>query len=290
LVGCLIGITVSGMMSEQLQQLIQQPDAPNLYWALSTLPHPLVDIRLGVEAETSFLVLQFPELHGLDKKNLSPDEWRALLTRFLTNCQDIVNYSMDQHASLSKEALTAMVAASTLQAYPQAKRHLIDLGRSAAEVEAMPVAQVVLLYTVQVYNELSEEQAKWMLLPFSEIGAGFNQAQQRISDEFAANREIIPIGRFFLPAIMTVKHSETRCEWILAKMRIFEALRLYAAAHDGRWPDRLTDITEVPIPLNPIDGKPFVYKREGNKAILTCEIGPRNIPWRYEITLMPKSK
>jgi hypothetical protein len=73
-------------------------------------------------------------------------------------------------------------------------------------------------------------------------------------------------------------------------LRIFEAMRLYAATHDGQWPDRLADITEVPIPTNPIDGKPFVYKREGNKAILTCEKGPWNIPWRHEITLMPTSK
>ena len=67
-------------------------------------------------------------------------------------------------------------------------------------------------------------------------------------------------------------------------------MRLYAAAHDGLWPERLSDIAEVPIPNNPYDGKPFLYQREGNKAILTCEKGPRGIPWRHEITLMPKTK
>ena len=73
-------------------------------------------------------------------------------------------------------------------------------------------------------------------------------------------------------------------------LRIFEAMRLYAATHDGQWPDRLSDITEVPIPINPFDGKPFVYQRQGNKAILTSEHGPRGMPWRHEITLMPKAK
>jgi hypothetical protein len=52
----------------------------------------------------------------------------------------------------------------------------------------------------------------------------------------------------------------------------------------------LGDITEVPIPINPYDGKPFIYQRQGNKAVLTSEKGPWGMPWRHEITLMPKVK
>ena len=47
LVSGLVGVTIAGMMSYQVQQFIQQPDAPNLYWALSTLPRPLVDMPAG---------------------------------------------------------------------------------------------------------------------------------------------------------------------------------------------------------------------------------------------------
>jgi hypothetical protein len=83
-------------------------------------------------------------------------------------------------------------------------------------------------------------------------------------------------------------------EWTMAMLRVFEAMRLYAATHKGQWPDRLSDIREVPIPLNPFDGKPFIYQRQGNKAVLTCEKGPisEGVPWhwRHEITLMPKAK
>ena len=32
------------MMSGQVETFIQQPDAPNLYWALTQLPDPVVDI------------------------------------------------------------------------------------------------------------------------------------------------------------------------------------------------------------------------------------------------------
>ncbi len=60
LVCSLIGVTIAGIMSHEAEQLIQQPDSPNLYWALSILPRPLVDFRPAGEVESNFLCLQFP--------------------------------------------------------------------------------------------------------------------------------------------------------------------------------------------------------------------------------------
>ena len=80
-----------------------------------------------------------------------------------------------------------------------------------------------------------------------------------MAKEVRANREIIPLASLLLPATSAAKHAETRNDWNIAMLRIFEAMRLYAATHDGQWPDRLSDITEVPIPVNPFDGKPFLY-------------------------------
>ena len=284
LVSALVGVTIAGTMSNEVQQLIQQPDAPNLYWALSTLPRPLVDFRLGGEAESNLLYLQFPRLRDLDKKNLSPEEWRKLLNEVMEDIRTIWDTSVDPHM------LPAVTTLLALRGYPLAKRTLIEQGRTAAEVEAMPVAQVVLLYTVQLYEELSDDQFKWFFLPAAEAGDGLQRAEQRMSRAFTAKREIIPLASILLPASASAKKAETRLEWKLAMLRIFEAMRLYAAAHDGQWPDHLSDITNVPVPVNPYDGKPFVYRREGDKAILNSETGPRGMPWRYEIKLMQKQK
>ena len=51
-------------------------------------------------------------------------------------------------------------------------------------------------------------------------------------------------------------------------LQCIEALRIYAAAHDGKFPNALSDITEVPIPSGPATKKPFVYQRTGSKAVL----------------------
>jgi hypothetical protein len=71
----------------------------------------------------------------------------------------------------------------------------------------------------------------------------------------------------------------------IAELRLFEALRLYADSHDGRLPQRLDDL-EVPVPIDPITGKPFEYRLDGDVARVE---GPRLIATscRYEIRLAP---
>jgi len=284
LINSLVGVTIAGMMSDQVQQLIQQPGAPNLYWALSSLPRPLVDFRPGVEAESNLLCLQFPELRDLDKKTLSPDEWRELLRRIVNEYYPILNVE----SPLPRAEYQASITLTAISGYPSAKRYLVEHGRTAAEVEAMPVAQVVLLYTVSLYDELSDEQFKWFYLPFTEGGAALRRANRDLREALAAEHEIIPFAAIFLPASAATKEAETRLQWVMASLRIFEAMRLYAANHEGRWPDRLSDITEVPVPLNPYDGKPFLYERQGDKVLLTVENGPQNFHRRFEITLRQK--
>jgi tetratricopeptide (TPR) repeat protein len=54
----------------------------------------------------------------------------------------------------------------------------------------------------------------------------------------------------------------------VAILQCIEAVRLYAAAHEGKFPKRLSDITLVPVPDDPVAHKAFVYTRTGAKAVL----------------------
>jgi hypothetical protein len=287
-----IGLTHARRMSEQVQQLIQRPDAPNLYWALSALPRPLVDFQSAVEAESNLLYLQFPELRDVDKKKLSPAGWSDLLTFIAEAIREYnkkyVGYSSTAHLKLLQFSLPATMS-ELLRDHPDAKRYVVERGHTAAEVEAMPVAQVILLYSVGIYDELSDNVFKWLFLPASEAGKKPERAERQLEDALTAKREIIPLAATLLWRGVATKDVETQSQWQIAVLRVFEAMRLYAAGHQDRWPERLTDITEVPVPMNPYDGKPFVYQRKGDKAIVTCsERGPVNVPWRYEVTLKQK--
>jgi len=74
----------------------------------------------------------------------------------------------------------------------------------------------------------------------------------------------------FLPHIIKLCRARGQLERRIALLRHVEALRLYAAEHDGKLPARLSDIP-VPLPVDPFSGKPFDYTVEGTTAHLRGE-------------------
>jgi hypothetical protein len=67
---------------------------------------------------------------------------------------------------------------------------------------------------------------------------------------------------------------------------------MYAASHDGKFPATLDDITEVPVPTDPLTGEPFPYRLEGATARIEPEL-PRGLPVQrfgkhYELTVRGK--
>ncbi|MBN1975026.1 MAG: hypothetical protein JW787_15400 [Sedimentisphaerales bacterium] len=56
-----------------------------------------------------------------------------------------------------------------------------------------------------------------------------------------------------------------------AALQIIEAIRLYAGKHKGQLPNKLSDITDVEIPKDPVTKKQFEYKSTGSEAVLQIE-------------------
>lgn len=54
----------------------------------------------------------------------------------------------------------------------------------------------------------------------------------------------------------------------LAVLQFIEALRLYAATHNGQFPGSLAEITQVPLPNDPFTQKPFDYSGNGSEAVI----------------------
>ncbi|MBN2579262.1 MAG: hypothetical protein JXB10_09750 [Pirellulales bacterium] len=279
LICCLVGSAIAMKINEQVEQFIQLPDAPNLYWALSTMPTPLIDYRVAWESEMDLLYCFFPEWRNLDKKELSPEQWRHLLNQMTTKYTQYFGDKSDLETT-----------ARIIEGYPRAKRYLIDRGRSAADVEAMPVPQVIMLYTVQICEELRDEAFKWAYLPYAEARKKMEESDQRLREAERSRREIFPLTSQFLPAALAAKTADVRTKRDIAALRVLEALRLYGAGHGGKLPDRLADVTEVPVPDDPFTGQPFIYHREGPTAFLDS-FGPRpNLTLRYQIEMRPKGE
>ena len=90
------------------------------------------------------------------------------------------------------------------------------------------------------------------------------------------------------PAHDRVRLLMKRLDRNVAMLQCVEALRLYAAVHNGKFPGALTEITKIPIPDDPVTQKPFVYRRTGLEAVLEAP-APKGATakdaMRYQLTL-----
>src|SRR5260370_28008483 len=54
----LVGLWAAHLGMSALEEMVQQPGCPNLYWALTDLPVPLVDLRKGVQGERTLVAAE----------------------------------------------------------------------------------------------------------------------------------------------------------------------------------------------------------------------------------------
>jgi hypothetical protein len=282
----LIGIAISNMSTGALVELIAAPDSPNLYWALAELPEPLVDLRAAARFEADLAPRIFPYIHNAATTERSHDEWNRLYKETVRDFAALAGTTPLDF--MQRDEVATAVA---LAGYPHAKAWLIDHGLDGERVEKMAVGQVIAIYTERTYERVVNEFEKLWYVPFWQAQPHIRQPDEILADARAfgsgKNREILPMGTLLIPAMQAVRTAQVRLQRDLAALRVIEALRMYAAEHDGRLPRTLGDIEQAPIPDNPATGEPFVYRLEDQTAILELPSsdGIPNYNRRFEIRI-----
>ena len=247
----LVGIAVAAIMFGQVEQWEQVPGSPNLFWALTDMPAPLVNTAPAMRTELTTLYRSFPALkevlHGSDKGALSQQETNRIVGELYKQWGMYIGQDVPEW----QKSLGA--AALVLKTYPGAKKYLKDHGRTDEQLDAMPAAQVVLLYFVESYDEVKDDFLKWMNVPPWQARPGMEEAAKRI-------RAIGPTGNpiigLMLPAVEKVYEARVRIERIADYLRCAEAIRYYAMTHDGKPPEKLADV-KLPLPVDPNTGEGF---------------------------------
>jgi hypothetical protein len=279
----LVGVACASQFADCLLELTERPDAPNLYWALSVLPSPLIDLRKATELEFKMLEMQCPDLADLDRPR-SPEEWDAALRRVR---KEFARFSEgDKDAKPPKEGTAASDPAAKSPDLPAAKKYLTEVvGLSATGVGAMPPAQVLLLYLSYSDHEIRDEIFKQAYVPFSQTRAMHLEAEKVMKSP--PDTEGGRLARMLMPAIHKVLLAQVRLERRLAAQRAIEALRMHAAKN-GQLPDKLDQVTIVPVPIDPGTGQPFEYERDGQTATLISRLPGESLEVtgiRYRVTL-----
>ncbi|MGD0518354.1 MAG: hypothetical protein ABSA26_12535 [Thermoguttaceae bacterium] len=276
LVSYLVGLSIAGMMRDQLLDLTQLKDAPNLYWSLSNLPHPFLNPQNAIEWEELAMKQQIPAFQEAKKGHHSPEQWQKLAEETV----DKANYIMGElsHLKGQKTAKSEKVDAKKMleKNYPIARDYLIKLGWPEKEIQSMAPAHVALLYGAEIWEEMHDDDTKWMGINYSQWPGNLREHYSDLLKKYGQN----PLLQF-LPAYGVTARAQARTEKAFESLRCIEAIRLYAYSHDGKLPGSLDDIKEVPIPPNPMTGKPFSYHVEGNTAVLLAD-GDLDMRANYE--------
>ncbi len=150
---------------------------------------------------------------------------------------------------------------------------------SADRLEAMPVGQVLAMQASRSYRYIYDQQFKWFYVPLWQARKEAMATERRLIEEGylgggLPSREILPIASVLMPGVRAAMFAQGRLDRDTAALRTLEALRGYAATHDGNWPQKLADVTELPIPRDPVTGQEFPFQVQAGRAELWLTAEP----------------
>lgn len=271
----LVGLAIANFMVEQVETWIQQPKAPNLYWALTDLPRPLIDLHRGLQGEKLIIHALVPNYREIQTIPMSAQQVQkqishlAEMLRMLEGPQSGGQKKFPDILALYFRALTV---------YPTAKKNLLEQGRDPKLLDAMSAFQVVLIYHLDLYEQRRDDLFKWARLPYWEALPGLKRAEEEVYKLRARSEPGLDLAGALLRPMARLRFGQDRLERRLAALRCIEAIRLYGASHAGKLPEKLSAIQEVPVPLDPVTGKEFEYRLEGNQAVLSAPPPPGEKP------------
>jgi hypothetical protein len=252
--GTLVGVTNAIFALNTLDEMIGQRDSPNLYWALTTLPRPFIDLRPAVQGERAMLgtiLSTISTTRPMDEKEAV--RMREALTQIIVG--DIEEVEIRR----KELKLWFQMSEEDKERLASARKRLIDMGLDADAAKRFPSIQILLLDEKRAYDAFMDQLSALTLLPYPEAEAGY----AKLEDPRPSGHRFVHLA----PAIAKLRRSQARLDQRLALLRTVEALRLHAARHAGKFPAKLAEI-EVLVPDDPVSGKPFRYAVEEGKAIL----------------------
>lgn len=283
LVNGLVGVAICGIMLDQLETLVQAPGAPNMYWALMALPRPMIDLRTSLQFEMQWIAFAFPQLNDAESPGRTAEQWQKIIAEIQETSR---GFSGESKAGWEKRMLEA---AAAVEIYPEAKKYLVAQGRSAEEVAAMPVGQVLTIYTRDKFLRLRDDQYKWSFVPYAQRGEGLARAEDAIRR--AAREPDLFHFDAILSAVDAASMATLRLDRRIAVLAVIEGLRMHAAEHGGQLPEKLAEVAVEPALPDPVSGQPFGYRREDNTAKLDApDVFHRNPKFdvlHYELTILP---
>jgi hypothetical protein len=260
LIGSLVGIALASVAIGELEEFVQQPGAPNLFWPIMDLPTPFIDLRKGSEVEK---LVMSKEADFLRKAIPVPDKELSALIKSLDTLHGPLQglakgkdgpMKVDDASMLPSEWYAKQAADKA--AVAAASDRLTGFGYKVADLSKLSPRQIVVMDDYMRYQAELDEYMKWTNVPFWQIPPELVKEKPRPD----------PFGQL-LPAYLKVMHAKFRLQQQVALLIVAEGIRAFAADNGGKLPAYL-DAVKLPLPVDPVTGKAFVYTLKDGKAIL----------------------
>jgi len=261
MIGQLVGVAIATIAVNALEELIQQPNCPNLFWALTDLPSPFLSLRAGLEGERMFVRADFEEF---DSATIPlPD---SVVLKKIDRYEKLLDMEEGKRGKRDVEWKASLQArAADGNDVKAARTRLIEAGLKPENVKVWSPLHVVLLDEVMLYERMRDDVTKSLNLPFWRAKPAMVEAESELKKAMEKSRFLELISAFF-----KVKQAQTRLDQRIAYLQIMEALRLYALQNGGSLPASLAEI-KLPLPVDPFTGKPFEYSVKDGIATLHGE-------------------
>ena len=286
LIGDLVGIAIAHITIGPLEEMLEQPGCPNLYWALTNLPSPMISLEKGMEGERVSIRGEFSDLD--DTAPMSEEQLKKLIVHIdkLREVARVETKKPDEHDRSTRAWLNARNKDEGLVS--AARRRLVECGLPEERLARFSADQVLILDEWREFEVRRDDAMKLVNLPTWQA----QEELERLTKPSQSNGVPGPGEELFtglVPALYKVRLAQGRIEQRIALLRAVEALRLYAAAHDGKLPEKLSDVP-VPLPPDPFTGKPFRYEFDGTTAHVrgTPPLGQEKVPAyniHYEVVI-----
>jgi hypothetical protein len=254
LIGHLVGVAISTIAFDAVEEFIQRPETPSLYWALMDLPTPFLSLRLATEGERLMLTTDIEPLKtATDVANAEVMRHIDRIHNLLLVQQREKNHAFDKNEPTDDYKSTLLRKMKNTADVNAARERIVQLGCDALLVKKWAPAHVLLVDDILHCELYRDEMAKYMNMPYWKAREGLDKAVADINEKTKKWPSLA-----LVPAMIRIKRAQTRLDQRIAYLQILEAIRLHAYQNGGTLPANLAEI-KLPLPVDPVSGKPFEY-------------------------------
>ena len=279
LINDLLGIAMESITHRDVESFIDQPNSPNLYWAIAQIPDPLIDLQAGFEYEMQMFERWFPWMKDPQSVERTPEEWKRLMLETLTEASSAAGGSIflsEIDADSNEDEIARAYEDYKQRNYSNAARLLVKNGYPLRNVQSMSPDQVLALREQILLKTQVQNIIALSLMPYPEAKRRYHELTEQGEKELQDT-----LAEVFLPAFFPAYTAQQRRQSIRHVFMTIEAIRMHLAENNGTFPASLDEITVVPVPDFPMTDEPFEYHLEGQTAVIDVLIP--NWPQRYEL-------